>query len=155
MNQELIDTFLIKNANKLTVDEKIELQKQLQTCNDKAFAILMSHKKPTTRSNFWRRFLCVFSLPSLIASIVFIVQFCTEHHYNPWTGEFYYYYDPVWLVGAALCLILVITFVILLVYWNKKGVLAEKLQSLPKRKRLYKDYLKIIQAYQENIKITE
>ena len=59
MKYELIDAFLIKNANKLKLDEKIELRNKLLTCDDKAFALLMSHKKPTTRSNFWRRWFCI------------------------------------------------------------------------------------------------
>jgi hypothetical protein len=80
MKQELIDTFLVKIANKLTVDEKIELQQQWQACDDKAFALLMSHKKPTTKSNFWRRLLCAFSLPSLIALVIFIVQLIEDFY---------------------------------------------------------------------------
>ena len=149
MKQDLIDAFIVKNANKLKVDEKIELQKQLKTCDDKAFSLLMSHKKPTTKSNFWRRLLCVLSPLCLIASIVFISLYCTLGYYSRNLGCYCYYYDPGWLVGAILCILAIIAFIGLLIYWKKKGVLKDKLKSMPKRKRLYMDYLKIIHTYQE------
>lgn len=123
MKQELIDTFLVKIANKLTVDEKIELQKQLQACDDKAFALLMSHKKPTTKSNFWRRLLCGTSAGIIIVSCICFLDFPVQ---------------------SLICLVASISTFLLFRKWQKSG----KLKYMPKKKRLYEDYLKIIQSYQ-------
>lgn len=134
MQQGLIDAFLIKNANKLSVEQKIELKNQLQSCDDKAFALLTSHKKPTTRSNFWRRAFCIIPIGTAIASCVFIIA-CWVDDWN----------DEGLLLAIFICLVVFIATFFIVRMWYKRG----KLKYMPKRKRLYEDYLKIIQSYQE------
>lgn len=134
MKQGLIDAFLIKNANKLSVEQKIELKNQLQSCDDKAFALLTSHKKPTTRSNFWRRAFCIIPIGTAIASCVFFIA-CWVDHWN----------DDGLLLAIFICLVVFIATFFIVRMWYKRG----KLKYMPKRKRLYEDYLKIIQSYQE------
>ena len=139
MKQELIDAFLVKNANKLKLDEKIELRNKLLTCEDKAFALLMSHKKPTTRSNFWRRLLCVFSAMSALCFIMwFIGGICFWIDRGSLD-------DPSLFAASGLALLIFsITFPFVR-KWYKLGKLK---RSMPKRKRLYNDFLYIIQTYQ-------
>lgn len=137
MKQGLIDAFLIKNANKLSVEQKIELKNQLQSCDDKAFALLTSHKKPTTRSNFWRRAFCIILIGTTIASCLFIIE-CCYHWNDSWKDK--------WLLLAIFIFLVVFIATFFIVrMWYKRG----KLKYMPKRKRLYEDYLKIIQSYQE------
>lgn len=137
MKQELIDAFLVKIANKLTVDEKIELQKQLKTCDDKAFALLMSHKKPTTRSNFWRRLFCIIPIAAAMLSFILFVG---------WLGWVFASEDTAFMIFPSLIFLGVFLVSFLLIKkWYKHG----KLKRMPKRRRLYEDYLKIIQSYQE------
>lgn len=146
MKQELIAAFLVKNSGKLKVDEKIEIEKQLQTCDDKAFAILMSHKKLTTKSNFWRRLFCIIPI---VAIVYLIASFCilvTELISAERISETYF----VLLIFLGSIIVLIVSF-ILLRKWYKHG----KLKRMPKRKRLYEDYLKIIQTYQMNTKSAE
>ena len=146
MKQGLIDAFLIKNANKLSLEQKIELKNQLQSCDDKAFALLTSHKKPTTRSNFWRRLLCVFSAMSAFFSMAcFIGGICF------WIDEGSLS-DPSLFAASGLALLIFSITFLFIRKWHKLG----KLKRMPKRKqRLYEDYLKIIQSYQETTQSIE
>ena len=136
MKQDLIDTFLVKIADKLTIEEKIELQKQLLTCDDKAFALLMSHNKPTIRSNswrmFWRGLLCIISAGSIIISIVnFII--CLSDVWD----------EDLLIIALVFAVFFLLTIYPIIIWYN--GV---KLKYTPKNKRLYEDYLKIIKSYQ-------
>ena len=93
MKYELIDAFLIKNANKLKLDEKIELRNKLLTCDDKAFALLMSHKKPTTRSNFWRRLFCIIPIAAAMLSVIL---------FGGWLGWVFAREDTPFLIFPSL-----------------------------------------------------
>jgi len=137
MKYELIDAFLIKNANKLKLDEKIELRNKLLTCDDKAFALLMSHKKPTTRSNFWRRLFCIIPIAAAMLSVIL---------FGGWLGWVFAREGAPFLIFPSLIFLGVFLVSFLLIKkWYKHG----KLKRMPKRRRLYEDYLKIIQSYQE------
>lgn len=134
MKQELIDTFLVKIANKLTINEKIELQKQLQTCDDKAFALLMSNKAPAIISR--KHLLCIISAITASASLMCFIECIFFSSQYDW---------DLYLIAALICLVVFMSLFFLIRIWYKRG----ELKYIPRRKRLYKDYLKIIQSYQE------
>ena len=133
MKQEFIGTFLAKIANKLTIDEKIELHKQLQTCDDKAFALLMSHNKFSIKKSFWRGVLWGISVASAIASLGFFILCIVDYWADDWVG------------GLIICIMFFAASFAPAIGWYKKA----------HTKQLYEDYLKIIQAYQENTKVTK
>lgn len=134
MKQELIDTFLVKIANKLTINEKIELQKQLQTCDDKAFALLMSNKAPAIISR--KHLLCIISAITASASLMCFIECIFFSSQYDW---------DLYLIAALICLVVFMSLFFKIRIWYKRG----ELKYIPRRKRLYKDYLKIIQSYQE------
>lgn len=133
MKQELIDTFLVKNSNNLTVDEKIELQKQLKTCDDKAFALLMSNKAPAIISR--KHLLCIISAITASASLMCFIECIFFSSQYDW---------DLYLIAALICLVVFMPLFFKVRIWYKRG----ELKYIPRRKRLYKDYLKIIQSYQ-------
>lgn len=68
MKQELISAFLLKNATKLNIEEKVELQKQLQTHDDRLFNLLILHNKPNpTLLGYVRLFLIIWSIVAIFA----------------------------------------------------------------------------------------
>ena len=133
MKQELIDAFLVKIDNKLTINEKIELQKQLQTCDDKAFALLMSNKAPAIISR--KHLLCIISAITASASFMCFIECIFFSSQYDW---------DLYLIAALICLVVFIPLFLKVRIWYKRG----ELKYIPRRKRLYKDYLKIIQSYQ-------
>lgn len=133
MKQELIDTFLVKIANKLTINEKIELQKQLQTCDNKAFALLMSNKAPAIISR--KHLLCIISAITASASLMCFIECIFFSSQYDW---------DLYLIAALICLVVFMSLFFKIRIWYKRG----ELKYIPRRKRLYKDYLKIIQSYQ-------
>lgn len=131
MKQEMINAFLVKNANKLTLDQRIELQRQLSTCDDKAFAILMSHNKPIpTPAGNLRALLLILSIAAPIASLAFLIVYLCSGNSD-------------FIGGVIMSCMVLFSSICILQVGPKKG---RSLFIIGSRKtRLYENYLKIIQ----------
>lgn len=127
MKQELIDAFMLKNSGKFTPEQQMNLHKQLQTCDEKAFVLLMSHNKPNpTLLGYVRLFLIIWSIVAPIVSICcFVVYLCTDIENFLVTSS--------WCGISILCSLLPLS--------------TNRLKLASRKKRLYNDYLKIIQSH--------
>lgn len=127
MKQELISAFLLKNATKLNIEEKVELQKQLQTRDNRLFNLLILHNKPNpTLLGYVRLFLIIWSIVAPIVSICcFVVYLCTDIENFLVTSS--------WCGISILCSLLPLS--------------TNRLKLASRKKRLYNDYLKIIQSH--------
>lgn len=146
MKQELISNFLIKNSGKFTIEQYLEIQKLLQTTKDDAFPILMTYKTP---SRSWEKFLVVFPMlyfiPFLIANIGLLTERLHIHINWCWYCYSIFSYvglDPYFLHTKIISFLLFLATIILSIRWYKSGKLGTR------KRRMYEEYLKIINAYQ-------
>ncbi|MBR5469102.1 MAG: hypothetical protein IKU78_01375 [Paludibacteraceae bacterium] len=143
MKQELISNFLIKNSGKFTAEQTIEIQKLLQTTKDDAFPILMTYKAP---SSFWKKFLVVFSMLFGIIFFVYLVWNICQillylyYDYGELTKLTFYFFipNPITIISGLVFFSTIIPSI----KWYKSGKLKTR------KRRMYEEYLKIINAYQ-------